>query len=91
MKTIQNLFFEINSKTQIEAAKNFCESPSTQIFNPRMTINASRRFLVLEFPEYSGHDKHKQKEALQLLFLAGGLFGCQLSIEIETANLSTEN
>jgi hypothetical protein len=79
MKTIQNLFFSIEEKNQFEAAKQLIESGLFDEFHPRMTINSSRRFLVLEFPEYTGHDKHKSKEALEKLFWFGVKFGVELN------------
>jgi len=79
MKTIQNIFFSIEEKNQFEAAKQLIESGLYQEFAPRMTINAARRYLVLEFPEYSGHDKHKAKEALEKLFYIGVKFGAELN------------
>jgi len=89
MKTIQNIFFSIEEKNQFEAAKQLIDSGLFEDFSPRMTINAARRYLVLEFPEYTGHDKHKAKEALEKLFYIGVKFGVELNKSMSLTYVKT--
>lgn len=75
MKEIVNLFFDLNNLDEKKRAEKFCQLEAAAPFNPRLTRNEGRAFLVIEFPVYTGHDKLRQKPALESLFLLGAVLG----------------
>jgi len=75
MKEIENLFFPLKNEAAKRAAEHVCENKEFAGFNPRVTENLSKNFLVIEMPVYTGNDRFQRKPALELLFSLGAFFG----------------